>query len=521
LFNTAFSNDKIDDLEIDNLFERIIALYNALMKTFPDLVVILDLTGKIINISRNVKDFYPSKSKENFIGKKVIDLIVPEEQKSFEKDLEKALSQGFLKMVEFNFSGENNSSFIGELSLSLIKNKENEPNFFIGIIRDITNQKKIEHKLKDSKQMFQLVMDNIQQLISWKDKNSTYLGCNKIFARVAGLGNPSEIVGKTDYELPWKVSEAESFFEIDQFVMDTNKPEQHIILPQLQADGKEAWLDANKIPLRNSDGTVVGLLSTYEDITGRLRGQRALKKSEKRYKEAYNRAEFYKDVFAHDVSNILQGILSSIEMCKLGLKDSQGKIDLVKYYDIIETQVNRGVNLVSNIRKISSIDEMENSLTSIDLCKIIEVSLENVLKTFPKKQIETKFDVECEGLFVIANNLLQDVVDNILHNAVKHNDNLIIKIEVKILKLIQENNQYVKIEFIDNGLGISDAYKASIFQRGALDTTSFYRLGLGLSLVKRLVESYDGRIWVEDHIEKDYIKGSKFVLLIKEFTKSF
>jgi PAS domain-containing protein len=81
--------------------------------------------------------------------------------------------------------------------------------------------------------MFQLVMDNIPQLISWKDKNSIYLGCNKIFAKVAGLRDPSEIVGKTDYELPWKISEAESFFEIDQLVMDTNKPEQHIILPQL------------------------------------------------------------------------------------------------------------------------------------------------------------------------------------------------------------------------------------------------------------------------------------------------
>ncbi|NVM17509.1 MAG: PAS domain-containing sensor histidine kinase [Candidatus Lokiarchaeota archaeon] len=517
----AFSNDKIDNLEIDNLFERIIALYNALMKTFPDLVVILDLAGKIINISRNVQDFYTLKSKDDFIGKNIIDLIVPEDQKQFEKDLVKALSQGFLKMVEYNFLGENYSSFIGELSLSLIKNKKSEPNFFIGIIRDITNQKKIESELRDNKQMFQLVMDNIPQLISWKDVNSIYIGCNSNFARVAGLENPSEITGKTDYELPWKVSETESFFEIDQLVMNTNKPEQHIILPQLQADGKEAWLDANKIPLLNLDENVVGLLSTYEDITDRLKSEKALKKSEKRYREAYNRAEFYKDVFAHDVSNILQGILSSIEMCKLGLNDTQGKINLVKFYDIIEDQVNRGVNLVSNIRKISSIDDMENSLTLIELCKIIEVSLENVHKMFPKKQIITDYDVEYDEIFVIANNLLQDVIDNILHNAVKHNNNPIIKITVIISKLIKNNIKYIKLEFIDNGLGISDTHKTTIFKRGALETSSFYRLGLGLSLVKRLVESYDGSIWVEDRIEGDYTKGSKFNLLIKEYTNSF
>ena len=122
---------------------------------------------------------------------------------------------------------------------------------------------------------------------------------------------------------------------------------------------------------------------------------------------------------------------------------------------------------------------------------------------------------------MIANNLLQDVIDNILHNAVKHNHNPNINIAVIISKLIQDDIKYIKLEFIDNGLGISEAQKTTIFKRGALEPSSFYRLGLGLSLVKRLVESYDGRIWVEDRVEGDYTKGSKFNLLIKEFTKSF
>lgn len=98
----------------------------------------------------------------------------------------------------------------------------------------------------------------------------------------------------------------------------------------------------------------------------------------------------------------------------------------------------------------------------------------------------------------------------------KHNNNPIIKITVISSKLIKNNIKYIKLEPIDNGLGISDTHKTTIFERGALETSSFYRLGLGLSLVKRLVESYDGRIWVKDRIEGDYTKGSKFNLLIKE-----
>jgi len=511
-----FSNDNKDGIEIDNLFEMIIDLYNALMKTFPDLVVILDLEGNIINISRNFQNFCDIKRIEDFVGKNIIDFVVSEDREPFKEDLEKAINQGFLKMVEYNFSGANDSRFIGELSLSLIK-KKNEPNFFIGIIRDITNQKGIESELRENKQMFQLVIDNIPQLISWKDINSTYLGCNSNFARVAGLSTPDEIINKTDYELPWKVSETESFFEIDQLVMDTNKPEYHIVLPQLQADGKEAWLDASKIPLHDINKKVVGLLSTYEDITYRIKAEKTLKKSEKKYKDAYNRAEFYKDVFAHDVSNILQGILSSIELCKLSLKNVQTQLSLENLYDIIEDQVNRGAKLVSNIRKISSINDNENTITPINVCNLIDLSLENVRKMFPKKQIVSQYNSEYDDeIYVKANSLLQDILENILHNAVKHNINAIIEIQVNVLKKVQDKINYIRLEFIDNGLGIPDAQKLTIFQKGALESRNFNRLGLGLSLVKKLVESYQGKIWVEDNVKGNHTKGSKFILMIKE-----
>jgi len=512
----VFSNDNKDGMEIDNLFEMIIDLYNALMKTFPDLVVILDLEGNIINASRNIQNFYATESIEDFIGKNMIDFVVSEDREPFKEDLEKAINQGFLKMIEYNFFGANDSRFIGELSLSLIKNKKSEPNFFIGIIRDITNQKGIESELRENKQMFQLVIDNIPQLISWKDVNSTYLGCNSNFARVAGLSTPDEIKNKMDYELPWKVSEAESFFEIDQLVMDTNKSEHNIILPQLQADGKGAWLDANKIPLHDINKKVVGLLSTYEDITERIKAEKTLKKSEKKYKDAYNRAEFYKDVFAHDVNNILQGILSSIELCKLSLKNAQSQLSLEELYDMIEDQVNRGAKLVSNIRKISSINDIENNITPINICNLIDLSLDNIRKMFPKKQIVSQYNTEYDEIYVKANSLLQDVLENILHNAVKHNRNSMIEIQVKILKEVQNKINYIRLEFIDNGLGIPDAQKLTIFQRGTLEASSFNRIGIGLSLVKKLVESYQGRIWVEDKVKGDHSKGSKFILIIKE-----
>jgi PAS domain S-box-containing protein len=362
--------------------------------------------------------------------------------------------------------------------------------------------------------MFQLVMDNIPQLISWKDINSIYIGCNQNFARVAGLDEPAKIIGKSDYELPWKISEAESFFEIDQLVMDTDKPEYHIIEPQLQADGRQAWLDTNKIPLHDSKGEVVGILCTYEDITERVSAEIALKNSEKKYREAYSRAEFYKDVFAHDVSNILQGILSSVELSRITIDDKYLN-EVEKFFDIIENQINRGANLVANIRKISSIDDIEKQYSAIDACEYAKRAIKEVRKNFPKRKINFQLNAISEEVFVYANELLLDVFQNIMYNAVKHNSSRIVDIDVIITQDENEQTPHIQIQFVDNGLGVPDAQKTIIFQRGNVESKSFNRLGLGLSLVKKLIETYNGQIWIEDKVKGDHTKGSNFIILIK------
>ncbi len=80
----------------------------------------------------------------------------------------------------------------------------------------------------------------------------------------------------------------------------------------------------------------------------------------------------------------------------------------------------------------------------------------------------------------------------------------------------KEGIKYLKIEFKDNGIGVTYAAKEIIFQGGYKRDKKVRGMGLRLSLVKKIVESYNGEIWVEDKVPGDYSKGSNFVVIIPE-----
>lgn len=140
----------------------------------------------------------------------------------------------------------------------------------------LTNEIKERRRIEE---MLYLVLDNIPELIFWKDRNSVYQGCNLNFARAAGLNTPEEVIGKTDYELPRMREKSDFFRQCDVRVMATDTPEYHIIETQVRADGTQTWVDTNKVPLHDAEGNVVGILSTYEDITARQLAEAQLEKA--------------------------------------------------------------------------------------------------------------------------------------------------------------------------------------------------------------------------------------------------
>jgi PAS domain S-box-containing protein len=125
-----------------------------------------------------------------------------------------------------------------------------------------------EEALRESQKMLQLVLDSIPVRVFWKDRDSIYLGCNQHFAKDAGLESPEQIIGRNDFELGWH-EQAELYRLDDQQVMQSGLPKLNYEEPQTSPDETRLWLQTSKIPLKDLDGNVFGVLGVYEDITER------------------------------------------------------------------------------------------------------------------------------------------------------------------------------------------------------------------------------------------------------------
>jgi len=140
--------------------------------------------------------------------------------------------------------------------------------YFIAIKQDITERRRAEEELYRAHQMLQTILNTIPQRVFWKDRNCTYVGCNRAFATDAGLNNPAEIIGKSDFDLVWSET-AEVYRTDDKLVMEQGSAKLGYEEIQDRADRGRVWLRTSKLPLWDREGKVIGVIGTYEDITAR------------------------------------------------------------------------------------------------------------------------------------------------------------------------------------------------------------------------------------------------------------
>ncbi len=295
----------------ENKYLELKEIYLLILENINDLICIVDpnygFKFQFINeiAYLNILGY----SRKDLIGHSILDFLHPDDVKNTVKILKKGTKIGE-RLQELRFKAKNGKYFWFEIKAK--KFEENSQKRNILILRDISERKNLEQKFKETEEKFkeltnsipeirfwklfypkkyeealkssydilQRVMDNIPENIFWKDTNLVYLGCNNNYANLIGAENPENVLGKTDKDFFLDIEKVKEMNKRENQVLKSGIAKYHVIEPRVLNDGTEIWLDINRIPLHDSEGKIVGILVTYEDITKRRIAEQMLKESE-------------------------------------------------------------------------------------------------------------------------------------------------------------------------------------------------------------------------------------------------
>lgn len=159
-----------------------------------------------------------------------------------------------------------------------------------GISLDISEQKEAELAKFASKRLLRTVIDNLPQLVFWKDLQSRYLGCNKAFAKVNNAISPKRMIGKTDHDFNFSKTEVAYTNELEKNVIKSKVPLRDFMYEDKRQGSNGATYTLNKQPLYDEAGNVIGIIGTADNITNRILADIALSESEARYRHLFNSA---------------------------------------------------------------------------------------------------------------------------------------------------------------------------------------------------------------------------------------
>jgi signal transduction histidine kinase/DNA-binding response OmpR family regulator len=304
--------------------------------------------------------------------------------------------------------------------------------------------------------------------------------------------------------------------------METNTPEYHIIEPVLRADGKQAWLDTNKVPLHDSRGNVVGILGSFEDITERKRGEAALVEAREAAFEASRLKSQFLANMSHEIRTPLNAVIGMTDL----LLNTELKGEQRGFVQTIRHSSDALLTIINDILDLSKIEcgKLELEHQPFDLQKSVEESISLVASKAAEKGLKLAYSITPSTPKTLVGDAarLSQILVNLLSNAVKFTEFGEVTVSVTALKvrskqgwrsLLSPNSvDTYEIQFAvnDTGIGIPQEQIEHLFEPFSQVDSSISRryggTGLGLAICKQLTQIMGGRIWVESTLDQ----GSTF-----------
>lgn len=384
-------------------------------------------------------------------------------------------------------------------------------------------------ELLENAHFMQSIMEAFPGPIYWQDQNRRFVGCNKDFMDLVGVETMVDIVGKTDFELPWSEHEQLFFSQYTETLYQTRKPILNKIEVHYDKGKKERYYNTNRIPVLDKDGSVIATLGTKEDVTERLRAEKELYQHKnnlekmvaektKDYlaaKEEAERANQSKSDFlasmSHEIRTPMNGVIG---MTSLLLETNLTK-EQKSLTGIVKKSADHLMSIINDILDFSKIEAGHLKLEHVDFClfHLIEDVVDMFSLTVQEKKLRLLVDVppDIKGMYYGDEARIRQILINLIGNAIKFTSEGHIILRISKVEAAGKGKKRLHFAVEDTGIGIPEDKFEYIFDKFSQAEThtsrKFGGTGLGLSICKRLIEMMHGTI----RVKSTEGQGSTFV----------
>jgi len=429
-------------------------------------------------------------------------------------------------------TGDLSARVTGTSQVELLESLKKVTNQMIeNVSQEITERKRVEDALRESEERFQQVAENSQEWIWEVDVDGLYTYGSPVLEKILGY-KPEEVVEKKYFYDLFHPEDREDLKKAAFKVFHKKEPFREFINRNVCKDGKVVWLSTSGIPILDKKGALVGYRGADSDITERRRAREALQKAHnglerkivertkelRLAKEAAEVANQAKSDFLASMSHELRTPLNAVIGFSEVLREEYfGELN-EKQAEYINDILGSGKHLLSLLNDILDLSKIEAGRLELELSRVnmkglVENSLVMIREKCMKRGISLSLDVaqDLEGLDITADERsLKQIMFNLLSNAAKFTPD-----GGAITVGFRQEGEEVLVSVSDTGIGVAPEDQERLFEKfyqvrgGTTDKTPGTELGL--SVIKRLVEMHDGRIWVESEGEG---KGSTFSFVL-------
>ena len=500
LLNNELTN-KIEELKESN--ER----YTKLVENTPNGIIMQD-NETILYANQEALRILGIENKEDLIGRNSEEFIIPQYRKERSKRKE-----SLLKGDKVDSSVEHmiidNKGVIKYIDITSTTIYEKGEKRILTIFKDISKRKQAQLQLRQNERTYRNLIEILPDGICILN-NGRYVYANKAMAKILNIKDINDLIGEHKSKFSKTVPEYyESVLDKVNSVIKYNETIPYIEDKIIRHDDKIIDLELSVMPFEiMGDGYI---LKIVRDVTEKKKSEKLKLKYKERVYYDKVKTEFFANM-SHELKTPLNVIYGSNQLLQAQSKNKLTEENINKHINTVNQNVFRLIRLINNIIDVT---KMESGFYKIkrenhNIVSIVEDIALSITDYTMQKGIELVFDTDVEEkVIAIDPDKIERVILNLLSNAIKFTNP-----NGKIIVNIYDKGENIEISVKDTGVGIPKDKLDLIFDRfGQVDKTikrNKEGSGIGLSLVKSLVEHHEGKI----EVKSEFGKGSEFIITL-------